>query len=162
MSTRYLARTALAAMAAASLTGTQAKSDTAATGTARLQALQQSGQLIVDPVFQNALDGGRVLSLVRVELAPGVTEPHHIHPGPEILYGLSGRGFVDIDGTAHPIGAGAVIHVAAGGAKAIGNPTESEALTALAVLVLDPDKPPLSVVGSAGRKQATQPDTAPR
>lgn len=87
MSTRYLARTALAAMAAASLTGTQAKSDTAATGTARLQALQQSGQLIVDPVFQNALDGRRVLSLVRVELAPGMTEPHHIHPAPRFFMG---------------------------------------------------------------------------
>ena len=114
---------------------------------AKLGSLMADGLLTVEPMLQTPLEDGRILSIVRVELAPGVTEPHHTHPGKEVLYGLGGSGVVNTSVRTVPIETGTVVHVEAGQAKALSNPSQSERLKVLAVLVLDPDEPALTVVG---------------
>jgi quercetin dioxygenase-like cupin family protein len=98
--------------------------------------------IVVREKHRADLDDRRVLSLTVVRLDPGVVEPAHTHPGFEVLYGLSGRGHVVLDGTARtPISPGAVVAVEEGAVKAISNDGD-EALEVLAVLVLDRGRPP--------------------
>ncbi len=52
-----------------------------------LQDLVSTGRLAVEEKQNVALDARSTLSLLRVELAPGVTEPAHTHPGVELIYG---------------------------------------------------------------------------
>jgi quercetin dioxygenase-like cupin family protein len=87
------------------------------------------------------LDERRVRSLTVVRLDSGVVEPAHTHPGFEVLYGLSGRGHVELDGTVRkPISPGIVVKVDEGAVKAITNDSD-EPLEVLAALVLDRDRP---------------------
>lgn len=115
-------------------------------GAAQLKSLMESRKLVVAPTLQAPLEGGQVLSIVRVEIAPDVTEPRHTHPGVEVLYGLGGSGFVEIDGQKLPIEPGKTVLVEAGKAKALSNPSLSEPFSVLAVLVVDAKRPVLTVV----------------
>lgn len=112
---------------------------------ARLKALMSDGRLKVEPTLEVPLADGRVLSLVRVDVAPGVTEPSHTHPGTEVLYGLTGNGYVTVEKRTVAIRVGEAVHVEMGKAKAISNPSRHP-LSVLAVLILDPAKPVLEVV----------------
>jgi quercetin dioxygenase-like cupin family protein len=98
--------------------------------------------ILVEEKHRIDLDDRRVLSLTVVRLDTGVTEPAHTHPGFEVLYGLSGHGHVELDGTVRKrISPGAVVAVAEGTVKAITN-VSGYPLEVLAVLVLDRDRPP--------------------
>jgi quercetin dioxygenase-like cupin family protein len=111
--------------------------------TATLDELLATGQLIVEPKTNLELPGDQVLTLLRVELAPGAVEPQHTHPGVEILYGVTGRGEVELDGqTRHPLSSGDVLPIERGHVKSLRNPGD-EPFAVLAVLVLDADEPPL-------------------
>lgn len=109
--------------------------------------LSAAGRLIVEEKYRVDIDDRRVVSLTVVHLAPGVVEPTHTHPGLEILYTLTGRGHVDLDGTSVALNAGEVVHVTEGTAKAIANDSD-RSLSVLAVLVLDRDRPPFSPITS--------------
>jgi quercetin dioxygenase-like cupin family protein len=109
--------------------------------------LFSSGRLVVDEKHRIDLDERRVLSLTVVQLAAGVVEPAHTHPGFEILYGLSGRGHVTLDHVVTPLSAGQVVHVAEGTVKALANDGH-EPMAVLAVLVLDRDSTPFVPVGA--------------
>jgi quercetin dioxygenase-like cupin family protein len=85
-----------------------------------------------------------------VRLAAGVVEPAHTHPGFEILYGLSGRGHVTLDGGVTPMSAGQVVHVGEGTVKALVN-DGYEPMTVLAVLVLDRARTPFIPVADHDR-----------
>ena len=65
--------------------------------TATLDELLAAGQLIVEPKASLDIPGDQLLTVLRVELAPGAVEPPHTHPGVEILYGVAGRGEVELD-----------------------------------------------------------------
>jgi quercetin dioxygenase-like cupin family protein len=106
-----------------------------------------SGRLTVEEKHRVDIDDRRVLSLTAVRLAPGVVEPAHTHPGFEILYGVSGHGHVDLDGSATPLDAGQAVYVPEGTVKAIVNDSD-QPLSVLAVLVLDRNRPPFTPVGS--------------
>lgn len=132
---------ALAAMA----TGPAALAD----GDAELKALMDSGQLKVEYKLEGQLGdlGTRNIAVVRVELAPGVSEPRHTHPGPEVLYGLEGSGWVELDGRERvPIGPGVVVRVAAGQTKSMINESATAPLAVAAVLLLEPGTPVVTTV----------------
>lgn len=102
-----------------------------------------------------------MLSLAQVEIAPGITEPRHTHPGVEVLYGIGGTGYVHADGPPELIEPGRVVRIPAGTAKALTNPSETEVLAVLAVLVLDPNRPLLSVARQRDEdRPVQQPDIA--
>ena len=120
-----------------------------------LEQLVAAGDLTVAPEGALPLRGGQELSVLRVELAPGVAEPRHTHPGTEILRGLAGHGQVELDRTERvPLGPGDVVHVARGRVKALVNDGD-ETFTVLAVLVLDAGEPPLTPAES-GRSRGAQ------
>jgi quercetin dioxygenase-like cupin family protein len=101
------------------------------------------GDLTVVPEASLPLRGGQVLSILRVTLAPGIAEPRHTHPGVEILRGLSGRGFVELDrGERLPILPGEVVQVGRGQVKALVNDGD-DAFTVVATLVLDDGEAPV-------------------
>ena len=111
--------------------------------TRTLDGLVAAGDLTVVPEASLPLRGGQELSVLRVELAPGVAEPRHTHPGVEILRGLAGNGHVELDrGERVPLGPGAVVPVAEGRVKALVNDGDA-VLRVLAVLVLEAGAPPL-------------------
>jgi quercetin dioxygenase-like cupin family protein len=108
-----------------------------------LDELLAAGQLVVKPKATLDLPGHQVLSLLRVELAPGAVEPRHTHPGAEILYGLAGHGQVELDGQdVRTLTVGNVIPVEPGRVKSLRN-TGHDPFAVLAVLVLDADRPPI-------------------
>jgi quercetin dioxygenase-like cupin family protein len=111
-----------------------------------------TSRLTVEEKHRVDIDDRRVLSLTVVQLAPGVVEPTHTHPGFEILFGLAGRGHVDLDGTRTPLNPGQVVYVPDGTVKAITNDSD-QPLSVLAVLVLDRGRPPVTPV--TGAEQAT-------
>lgn len=113
----------------------------------RLISLIANGAIAIDPKIQIPLREDLMLSLARVEIAPGITEPRHTHPGIEVLYGIDGTGYVHADGPPELIEPGRAVHIPAGTAKALTNPSETEPLVVLAVLALDPGRPLLTVVG---------------
>lgn len=113
----------------------------------KLAEMFKHGDIKVSPVLKSDLSGlkeSHYLSMVVVELAPDNTEPAHTHPGEEILFGVSGNGVVYLDGVKHDIAPGTVVHVKEGQQKALGN-TGSEVFKVLAYLVLEKDKPVLTV-----------------
>ena len=71
----------------------------------------------------------------------GTVEPHHTHPGVEILYGVAGRGEVELDGRTRLPSGRRRPSIERGHVKSLRN--AGDALAVLAVLVLDADKPPL-------------------
>ena len=98
--------------------------------------------ILVREMHRVDLDDRRVLSLTVVRLDPHVVEPAHTHPGFEVLYGLSGHGHVELDGTTDTaISPGAVVAVGEGTVKAVAN-DGAEPLEVLAVLVLDRHRAP--------------------
>ena len=113
--------------------------------TATLDELLVTRRLIVEPKASLDLPGGQVLTVLRVELAPGTVEPPHTHPGVEILYGVAGRGEVELGGqTRLPVGPGDVLRIDRGHVKSLRNLGDAPfTLLAVLVLVLDADKPPL-------------------
>ncbi len=147
MSTAISSAAILSFIALGLLTATPGFSQGHSEEEAKLETLMADGRLTVEPMLQTPLEDGRILSIVRVELAPGVTEPHHTHPGKEVLYGLGGSGVVNTSVRTMPIETGTVVHVKAGQAKSLSNPSQNEPLKVLAVLILDPDEPVLTVVG---------------
>jgi quercetin dioxygenase-like cupin family protein len=109
--------------------------------------LLASGRLTVDQKLAIPLDGGRTVAILRVDLAPGVAEPRHTHPGHEILYGLEGTGFVEVDGREPiPITPDTAIQIERGQAKALRNRSDVGPFSVLAVLILDRDQPALTTV----------------
>ena len=111
------------------------------TANTTVEDLFSSGRLVVDERHRIDLDDRRVLSLTVVQLATGVVEPPHTHPGFEILYGLSGSGHVTLDAVATPLSTGQVVHVPEGTVKALANDGD-EPMTVLGVLVLDRNSAP--------------------
>src|SRR3712207_2052470 len=106
-------------------------------GDALRQSLLVSGQLTVDQKLAIPIGGGHTVALLRVELAPGVAEPRHTPPGLEILYGLEGTGFVEVDDREPiPITPDAVVRVERGRAKALRNRSNGGPFAVLAVLIL--------------------------
>ena len=105
-----------------------------------------SGQLRIEQLMDADLHEGQALSWLRVRLGPGVVEPAHVHPGMEGIFGVAGRGFVALDRTDRvPLAPGTFVRVEQGTVKSLGN-DGAEPLVVLAVLVLDADQPPLTVV----------------
>ena len=83
--------------------------------TATLDELLATRRLIVEPKTSMTLPGDQVLTVLRVELAPGTVEPRHTHPGVEVLYGVAGRGEVELDGqTRLTVGPGDVLPIERG------------------------------------------------
>ena len=118
-----------------------------ASGDALLQSLLESGRLTVDQKLAIPIDGGRTVAILRVELAPGVAEPRHTRPGLEILYGLEGAGFVELDRAERiAITPDAAVRVERGQIKALHNGSAREPFSVLAVLILEQDRPPLTTV----------------
>ncbi|WP_187794060.1 cupin domain-containing protein [Paracoccus amoyensis] len=124
----------------------------------RLESLIANGAMAVDPKIQMPLREDLMLSLAQVEIAPGITEPRHTHPGIEILYGIGGTGYVQTDGPPELIEPGRVVRIPAGTAKALTNPSETEPLVVLAVLALDPKRPLLTVEGQHDEDWPAQQD----
>jgi quercetin dioxygenase-like cupin family protein len=108
----------------------------------------------VEPRFQSLIEGKKVLSIVRVVIAPGVTEHRHRHPGLEIVYVLNGSGSIDIDGKSSSLSKGTVIPVPAGATKALTNASRAKPLEVLAVLALEPGAPPVSMIDEGPRTQS--------
>jgi quercetin dioxygenase-like cupin family protein len=77
------------------------------------------------------------VQLLTVELAPGVTEPRHVHGGDEFLLLREGHGAVEIDGLWTALEPGKVLHVAPGQTKALRNSSTSSPLRVQTFLVLD-------------------------
>lgn len=116
----------------------------AAVGMTEIQRLLDEGKLRIELLMDVDLHEGQVLNWIRVELAPGVIEPAHVHPGVECVLGVTGSGFVQLDRTERlPLAPGTVIRVDRGTVKQLANESP-EPLVALAVLVLDRGEPPLA------------------
>ena len=105
-----------------------------------------SNAVSIEPKVEAQIEGQKVLSIVHAVVAPGRTEPRHTHPGLEIIYVLTGSGRIDIDGRMSELGAGAIVHVPAGAAKAMTNTSRTHTLEVLAVLVLEPGTPPVAII----------------
>ncbi len=60
----------------------------------RLQTLLASVDLRLAPKATAHIERLRQVSLVRVDLEPGVVEPHHTYPGLELVFGLTRSGAV--------------------------------------------------------------------
>src|SRR5688572_14572335 len=100
---------------------------------AEVQRLLAEGKLRLEPLMDADLHEGQVLNWVRVELAPGVVEPAHVHPGHEGIVGVAGQGFVELDRTERvPLAPGTFVRVPRGTVKSLGT-SGSEPLVALAV-----------------------------
>jgi quercetin dioxygenase-like cupin family protein len=112
-----------------------------------------TGRLIVEEKHRVDINDRLVVSLTVVQLAPGVVEPAHTHPGFEILFGLSGHGHVDLDGSPTPLNVGQAVYVPEGTVKAITNDSD-QTLSVLAVLVLDRSRPPFTPIGSGEQSTA--------
>jgi quercetin dioxygenase-like cupin family protein len=111
--------------------------------TPTLDQLLAAGQLVVEPKASLDLPSHQVLTVLRVEIAPHTVEPPHTHPGAEVLYGLAGHGQVELDNRERwPLAEGDAVVVERGRLKSLRNPGE-QPITALAVLVLDADRPPI-------------------
>jgi quercetin dioxygenase-like cupin family protein len=87
-----------------------------------------------------------VLSIVHAVVAPSRTEPRHTHPGLEIIYVLEGSGRIDINGKTSDLEKGTIVQVPPGATKAMTNGSRTEPLKVLAVLVLEPEAPPVSMI----------------
>ncbi len=115
----------------------------------KLAHMMKSGALKVESKFNADIAGlqeDHYLSMLVVTVAANSTEPGHTHPGDEILFGLSGKGAVYVDGVRHELEPGAVVHVRRGQKKALSNESEAEPLRVLACLVLEKKLPPIEVV----------------
>ena len=117
-------------------------------GETLLQSLLASGRLRIDQKLAGEVADPGGVSVLRVELAPGVVEPPHTHPGLEILYGLAGAGVVELDGRERlPIAPDTVVRVEAGRVKALSNQDSHQPLAVVAILLLEPGRPPLTIAG---------------
>lgn len=63
-------------------------------------------------VYEMKVDGTEI-GVDYIEMSPGSAFPLHTHDGDHILYGLSGRGMVHVDGTNHPIKPGDAVFIPA-------------------------------------------------
>lgn len=110
------------------------------------RAPHQNDAVRVEPKLQSLIEGRKILSIVHAVVAPGRTETRHTHPGLEIIYVLEGSGRIDINGKTSDLEKGTIVQVPAGATKAMTNGSRAEPLKVLAVLVLEPDAPPVSMI----------------
>ncbi len=69
-----------------------------------------------------------------VELQPGAAFPLHTHPGDHVLYGISGRGTITIDGQARSVEVGTTVYVAGNSPHNVGTyPDATEPFVLLVV-----------------------------
>lgn len=115
-------------------------------GSRTAQPAHESDAVRVEPKLQSLIEGRKVLSIVRAIVAPGRTETRHTHPGLEIIYILEGSGRIEINGRTSDLEKGTIVQVPAGATKAMTNGSRAEPLKVLAVLVLEPDAPPVSML----------------
>lgn len=145
-----------AATAAAITAATPAIAESNLQEQERLESLITNGAIVVDPKIQIPLRDDLMVSLALVEIAPGINEPRHTHPGIEVPYGIGGTGYVHADGPPELIEPGRVVRIPAGRAKTLTNPSETEPLVVLAVLALEPKLPLLTVVGQHNEVRPAQ------
>jgi quercetin dioxygenase-like cupin family protein len=103
----------------------------------------------VESKFKGDIEGLKEnysLTMLSVTVAPNRKEATHTHPGDEILFGVSGKGVVYIDGTKHPLGPGGVVLVRRGQKKALSNESSTEPFQVLAYLVLEKNLPGIVIV----------------
>jgi quercetin dioxygenase-like cupin family protein len=115
----------------------------------RLGHMLTEGTLKVESKFNSDVAGlmeNHALSMLVVTVAANSREPAHTHPGDEILFGLSGKGAVYIDGVRHGLEPGAVVLVRRGQKKALSSEGEAEPLRVLACLVLERKLPTIELV----------------
>jgi quercetin dioxygenase-like cupin family protein len=130
----------------------QVSAGNAANADSKQQALdsrEDANALKVESKLKSELQGlqkDHYFSMLVVTVAADHTEPTHTHPGDEILYGLSGKGAVYIDGVKHEIQPGTVVQVRRGQKKSLSNEGNREPLQVLALLVLQKDLPLLEIV----------------
>ena len=110
-----------------------------------VENLLSSGALRIEPLAQTQLRGDQQLTLLRVEVAPGVQEPTHTHPGIELLYGLAGQGYVELGGERKPLSAGTVVTVERETVKALTSEGDTP-MVVLAILVLATGKLPFTPI----------------
>jgi quercetin dioxygenase-like cupin family protein len=110
------------------------------------QRAHESDAVRVESKIQSLIEGRKVLSIVHAVVAPGRTEPRHTHPGLEIIYVLEGSGRIDINGKTSDLEKGTIVQVPAGATKAMTNGSHADPLKVLAVLVLEPEAPPVSML----------------
>lgn len=106
----------------------------------------------VEPKFRSDLAGlkeNHTLAMLVVTLPANSKEPAHTHPGDEILFCLSGKGMVDVDGVQHKLEPGVVVLVRRGQKKTLSSEGEAEPLSVLAYLVLEKNLPPIEIVGGS-------------
>ena len=69
-----------------------------------------------------------------IEMQPGTAFPLHTHPGDHILYAISGRGTVTIDGSPRQFAAGFTFYIAGSYPHNVGTiPGDTEPFTILAI-----------------------------
>lgn len=77
---------------------------------------------------------GKVIGADLIEMQPGSSFPLHVHPGDHILYAISGRGTVIIDGEVRNFAAGTTFYIAGAYPHNVGTYHEdTEPFTILAV-----------------------------
>jgi quercetin dioxygenase-like cupin family protein len=110
------------------------------------QPEHESDAVRIEPKLQSLIEGRKVLSIVHAVVAPSRTETRHTHPGLEVIYVLEGSGRIDINGKTSDLKKGTIVQVPAGATKAMTNGSRTEPLKVLAVLVLEPEAPPVSMI----------------
>jgi quercetin dioxygenase-like cupin family protein len=104
------------------------------------------GKLVCDERQLVELATGQQLIVLRVELAPGVSEPAHTHPGPAVFYPLSGTGVIELDGTRRvDLVKNEAVYLPEGTTKAFINTTD-EPMEVLAIVLKDTRRAPYTVV----------------
>lgn len=94
---------------------------------------------------------GELIGADLIEMQPGSAFPLHTHPGDHILYGISGRGTVTIDGELRPVEVGTTVYIAGGYPHNVG--TYADATEPFVLLAVGHPKVP---VASPERMQVVQ------
>lgn len=103
---------------------------------------------------------GKEWKVITVELAPGVVDARHVHPGVELVYVLEGAGFLEMEGkppvALNPGVAAALtpkhIHV-------LKNTSRTQTLKVLVILLLEKGQPRLALADRIPNADSRQPKT---
>jgi len=113
----------------------------------------QSGTLSVKEVYREALDGtaGKEIRIIDLVIPPGATSPAHRHPGDTFVYVISGALQIGLNDDAPvTVKAGEVFHEPPMSLhKSTLNPSKTEMTHAIAIMILDPEKPSTLAPGAA-------------